>query len=412
MLCDDLEIASDGTVLKVNKNGCAKAKAGFEAATPAANPRIAGRDCSSAEAQRAVAEILKKANHPHLGGLGTDVNGMRACLALADRCGGVVDHNAGDGLQRNVNVLQQRGYFLTTLTEVRNRADLLILVGTDPGTTFPRFFERIVWTAHTLDEETAKHRAVYAIGPTTPTGAEAADGRKPTWLDCPKANLPEVVGVLRCLLNGTRVEAQDICGIPIAALRALAERIKAARFVTFVWAPPELDIPGADLAITAITDILRDLNRTTRASGLVMGGSDGGLTALNVTCWQTGYPLRVSFAKGWPEYSPDLFSCRRLLAAKAVDALLWIWSFPSAIKPPAHDLPHVVLGLPGMALDREPEVFIPVGTPGRDHEGRIIRADSVVTLRVRQVRDAGLPSVATVVGGIEAEYVKITQGVG
>ena len=48
-------------------------------------------------------------------------------------------------------------------------------------------------------------------------------------------------------------------------------------------------------------------------------------------------------------------------------------------------------------FDREPDVFIPVGTPGIDHAGTVFRIDSIVSLPLGALRVATLPSVAEAV---------------
>jgi formylmethanofuran dehydrogenase subunit B len=47
-------------------------------------------------------------------------------------------------------------------------------------------------------------------------------------------------------------------------------------------------------------------------------------------------------------------------------------------------------------------VFIPVGTPGVDHAGRMIRVDNVVSLPLKNLGRAELPSAADVTAAIEA----------
>ena len=50
-----------------------------------------GKPASLEEAIRAAADLIREARLL-FGGLATDVDGMRAAMALADRAGGVVDH--------------------------------------------------------------------------------------------------------------------------------------------------------------------------------------------------------------------------------------------------------------------------------------------------------------------------------
>jgi formylmethanofuran dehydrogenase subunit B len=65
-------------------------------------------------------------------------------------------------------------------------------------------------------------------------------------------------------------------------------------------------------------------------------------------------------------------------------------------------LPTIALLRPGNTVPRAVDVLIPVGTPGLDHDGAVYRTDSVVSLPVRRLREAGLPSAADVLRGIAA----------
>ena len=62
-----------------------------------------------------------------------------------------------------------------------------------------------------------------------------------------------------------------------------------------------------------------------------------------------------------------------------------------------------MLGTPGLKLASEPAVFIPVGTPGVDHAGRLIRVDNVVSLPLKDLGRADLPPAADVLSAIEAQ---------
>jgi formylmethanofuran dehydrogenase subunit B len=122
MACDDLDIGPSSTgSLKVLKNGCAKASAGFERALIEPSPQVDGKDVSLDEAVAAAAKLIRESRLPVFGGLGTDVDGMRAVMTLAERSGGVVDHALSGDAYRNLRVYQSSGYLTTSLTEARNR---------------------------------------------------------------------------------------------------------------------------------------------------------------------------------------------------------------------------------------------------------------------------------------------------
>ncbi len=163
----------------------------------------------------------------------------------------------------------------------------------------------------------------------------------------------------------------------------------------------------AELTVQMICELIKDINRQNiRCSGLPLGGKEGDQTANQVCGWQTGYPARVSFNRGFPEYDPYLYDTNTMFENGEVDGLLWIQSFNAAAVPPTGGrIPTVVIGRSGMIFDNEPEVYIPVGTPGIDHAGHTYRMDNVVAIRLKKLRDSGLPTTAEVLTAIEQAMV-------
>ena len=94
-------------------------------------------------------------------------------------------------------------------------------------------------------------------------------------------------------------------------------------------------------------------------------------------------------------------SWRRLLDSGEADAVLWVSAFKGGSLPFETKIPTIVLGAPGTAFSREPEVFIPVGTPGVDHAGHVIRSDAVTSLPLHQLRPSELPRAADVLRAID-----------
>ena len=399
--CDDLTVEGVGARLKVTSTDCPKAAAGFATEPVRVAPTVAGRPATLDAAITAAAEILRGARAPLYAGLACDVAGMRAVIALAERTGGIVDHLHGDGLMRNILALQDSGWIMTTLAEVRNRADLILFVGTDAN-AYPRFYERCVWNDRSLFGMDCGKRELVFVGAALDTRAGIApNGRRPTHIRCEQRRLGEVIGALRALAAGRRLEANSVAGVERRVLGQLVERLRAARYGVVVWAPAELAYPHAELTIESVCALVRTLNETTRFGGLALGGDDGGMTAINVCAWQTGYPIRVGFGPGYPVYEPALHATARLLAEGAVDRMLWIAALSPKHRPPATRVPLVVLGHPRLRLPRAPAVFIPVATPGLDHAGQVFRCDTVVALPLAKLRASPLPDAATVVQAID-----------
>ena len=59
-----------------------------------------------------------------IAGLGTDVAGARAAIALAERIGAAIDHMHSGALLRDLDVMRASGVMLTTPGETRVRADV------------------------------------------------------------------------------------------------------------------------------------------------------------------------------------------------------------------------------------------------------------------------------------------------
>jgi formylmethanofuran dehydrogenase subunit B len=403
LLCDDLVVNATGNRLAVRANGCALAVPAFERVVPdGASARIAGRAVTLTEAAAEAARLLREAHQPLIGGLATDVQGARAAGRLADRCGGVLDHMNSAAALRNTLVLQDGGWITTTLSEVRNRADLLLAVGTDIVGRFPRFFERVIANRETLFGGERRCHVVF-LGRGLPKGV-AVPGVTSDIIECDVPRLHEAFGILRMLLAGRSVTATEAAGAPLAVWQALATRMQAARYGVAAWAAVEFDFPHAELTVQALCELIKDLNHQTRFVGLPLGGSDGDLTADSVHLWQTGFGSRTSFGQGQPDHDSYHYSTARLLQDGGADVLVWISSFNEARIPPATAVPTVLLGRPGMVGEQQAAVFIPVGTPGLDHAGLMFRADRVVALPLQRLRKSALPSVADVIAAIEAAF--------
>lgn len=404
LLCDDIEIRRDAAnQVKVNKNACQKSIQFFERSPQSATPRIKGQSVSLAEAVKRAAELLKTANQPLFAGLGTEVQGMRSVLSLADKVGATLDHMNNYSSLRNTLVVQNSGWQVTTLTEVRNRVDLLVVVGTDIVSHNPRFFERNIWNKESMfGQDTASREVVYLGGQNINTQAGVSpNGKQPTVLPCDLNRLPEVVATINAIVSGKKLAVTEVAGIKLTDLENLAEKLKAAKYSVVTWVSSDLNITHAELTVQSITELVIKLNAKTRSSGLPLGGSEGDYSVNQASTWTSGYPTRNRFTRKHPEYDPYQFSSDKMLANGEADALLWISSFNPDKTPPAVNIPTIVIGHANMVA-KDADVFIPVGTPGIDHKGTMFRIDSSVSLPLSQLRSSELPSLSEVIAAIEA----------
>lgn len=400
---DDLSVQVDGMNLKVTENGCKVNTPAFEQAIGDLNPRTRGKETSFQQAIAHAASLLSDAKQPAIGGCATDVNGMRALLSLADCTGAVVDNMSFNAARNNFLAVQDSGWMNTTLAEVKNRCDVLLVVGFDLETAVPRFFEKYLWNEAMFLENASQREVIYLGKAPSGNASTSPTGQTATVFPCDVAALPEVVAVLRALVKGMPIRAESAGGIAIADLQAIADKLKAAKYGVVTWAAGALGINShAELIVQTVSETVKDINKSgTRCSGLPLLGKEGDLTANQVCGWTTGYPARVRFARGFPEYDPYLYDSKTMLANGEADVLVWVQAFNINAVPPVTDVPTIVIGRSGMVFEKEPDVFIPVGTPGIDHVGHAYRTDNVVAIRLKKLRDSGLPSTAEALIAIE-----------
>ena len=388
LLCDDIQLATENDHLKlVSPNNCAKSMAFFSQKLSQTSPQIAGKTATLQQAISHAASLLKASKNPLFAGLSTDVQGFRAVYHLAQKTNGNLQHMNSQSTARNMAVLQSTGWQTTTLTEVKNRADVIVCIGTDVVTHNARFFERFVWLNSENSDAMftdAKSRQIIYIGEKLNTQAGIApDGRQPTSINCSNADLPEILAVLRALIAGKTLKIQAVAGIAIDELIAVAATLKQAKYAVLAWVAKDLDFAHAELTIQSITETVALLNtQSSRAAGLSLGGSDGDTSANNANTWLTGYSLNNN--------------------QNAHDAVVWVNSFSPEKLPNKIDKPLIVLGNANSQLAQIPDVFIPIATPGLDCSGTQFRVDSAVILPLKKVRENNLPTLNDVVRQIEA----------
>lgn len=375
LLCDDICIKG-----ATAHNACAKGIAFFSQAIANPQPLLAGKPATQEEAIHRAAEILKQSQRLVIAGLSTDIQGMRALTPLAIKLKTDLQHMNHASLQRNMQAMQSAGWFTTTLSEVKNRADVIVCIGTDIVTHNPRFFERFVWVKDAMFTDPNARKIVYLGGEKPDT----THGREGAWILPSKAvDLPDILAALNALLLNKPLKADSVVGIAMADLQKLAETLKQAKYAVLAWAAKDLDFPHASLAVQQISSIVGTLNLTTRAAGLPLGGSDGDYSINNVHAWQTGKVL------------PDLQDAKP-------DAQIWVNSYNADAPPSFCHTPTIVLGNANIPWGGHADVFIPIATPGLDCSGTMMRVDSSISLPLKQVRESGLPTLTDVVRKLEA----------
>jgi formylmethanofuran dehydrogenase subunit B len=319
-------------------------------------------DGSPATIEAAVAEaarVLGASRLPVIAGMGTDIGGARAAIALAERLGGVIDHMHSDTLLRDLDVMREAGMMVTTVNEARLRADTLLVVGSGP------------FAQPALAQQLLEQPAAREIGDTKRRVFWLCPGRGHARLSPADADirtvgrgaqeLPALLAALRARLAG---RALNHAPVATKTLDALAADLQAARFGVAVWSAAELDA----LVIEMLCGLVDDLNARTRFSGLAVSPPDNAAGVLQACGWATGLPMRTGFGRGRREHDPWRFDAARLVASREADCVLWIAAY-GGMAPPWHaDVPMIAMTAKDTHFRASPRVHIEVGRPGVDHD--------------------------------------------
>jgi formylmethanofuran dehydrogenase subunit B len=314
----------------------------------------AALDAAIAEAGKLIAASRRVL----IAGLGTDVAGARAAIALAQRTGAIVDHMNSEGVLRNLDVMRSSGVMMTTPTECHMRADTLLLAGPIRGAARDQFLPHVIGGDRATDAQLRRivwlcpGRELLALAKTiaaTPIGREQDD-------------LPGLLAALRAYVAGRP------CGkarVSAKLLGQVSATLKQARFGTAIWSGAELD----PLVIEMLCGLVGDLNATTRFSGLPLAPEANAIGVLHVCGWMTGFPMRTGFGREFAQHDPWLFDGRRLVAGGEVDCIVWISAYGNEAPPWRKALPTIALTAQDTAFRAPAHVRITVGRPGIDHAG-------------------------------------------
>lgn len=378
LLCDDINVSDPST------NTCAKSVSFFSQPSTEASPTIAGKAVSLDEAVAKAASILKAAQHPIFAGLSTDLSGFRAAFNSAQLVKAPMMHMNAESTWRNTKVLQSKGWQTTTLMEVKNRADVIVCIGTDVVSHNTRFFERNVWNKEALFTDPQARDIIYLGGEGLDTShGVSPNGKQPTVLPSPTEALPEITAALRAMIQGKTLNTESIAGIAVKDLETVVKQLKEASYAVLIWVAKDFSFAHAELTIENITESVVTLNKESRAMGLALGGSDGDTT--------------VNYAHTWlSALAPEEHDLTQH------DAVVWVNSFSPEKPLPTTDAPLVVFGNSQTQFATPPAVFIPVATPALDCAGTLFRVDSSIVLPLKQTRESALPTLATVMNKMDA----------
>jgi formylmethanofuran dehydrogenase subunit B len=321
---------------------------------------IAGKPATLETAIAEAAALLSASRQALIAGLGTDVAGARAAVALAKRTGAVIDHMHSNALLRDLDVIRSSGVMLTTPTETYVRADTLILVGPMLEAGETELLQRLFGELRNRQGQSGVERRIFWLCPGAEQAKHTLSAVSTTTIGKELKELPALAAALRARMAG---RATGEAPVAPSTLDEVLTALKASRFGVAIWQPETLD----ELTIEMVCGLVNDLNATTRFSTLPLPSADNAIGVLQTCGWMTGMPMRTGFGRGNPEHDPWRFDGARLVESGETDCVVWISAY-RAQAPHWRDSPPII-ALTGRdaGFRTPPLIHIEVGRPGIDH---------------------------------------------
>jgi formylmethanofuran dehydrogenase subunit B len=398
-VCDDIGVTVENERITQTKNACVLGKAWFLShGEPSDLPvvRIEGQPATLDQGIEAAARHLAKARYPFIYGLSsTSCEAQRKAVALAEVLGGCIDCCTSVCHGPSGMALQGVGEPTCTLGEVKNRADLVVYWGSNPGESHPRHMVRYAVTPKGMFiPEGRKGRTVVLVDVRKTASARAAD----IFLQIRPGKDFEALWALQALANGQKLDkaAVEEIGLTLDQLTDLADRMMHCKFGVLFVGQGLTQTRGKHFNTSAAFLLVRALNRHAKFALMPMRGH-GNVTGIdNVLAWQTGYPFGVNFSLGYPRFNPGEYTVVDVFSRGEADAALVVAADPVASLP--GKAARRMAEIPTIALDtHESEttkiariVFI-TATAGIHVEGTIYRMDSI-PIHMRKVLASRYPS--------------------
>ena len=394
LLCDDITVRADLANCSVEANGCKLAESRYSTIVKPRHDKcyLYGNPVDRTEAIQTATEMISKSRALVIAGMLTDVAGTRAALKLAERKSAVIMQFDGTRNRLQTSRVQRSGGYFTTLAEIKNRADLIIMFGRGPVFACPRILD-LLRPQHSKSDSSSRKVSFVSVGT---TNRDDSTFMGLTSFECNPEQYGMLADAIRFRVQNKRHNS-NLGFISDEQIGRLTGMITKANYPVLVWSESDFEFALGDLAIDSINQLIETLNIEKRCAGLVVSGSASSPTVNQVATWQFGKPTPLSFRSGKPNYFPEYHSFDSLEKRHDVDLVLWVGGLDEDRQIPESTADTIVIS---HSKPTNSQLFIPIGVPGIHHDAHLFRTDRVVAMHVRHIIPSLLPSGAEVLTSI------------
>ncbi len=398
-LCDDIELVIENGHIVGTKNACRIGNAKFmhfEGAVRYTEPlmrenkRDEFKKTDYETAIEETARLLVESKFPLIYGFSaTECHAQVYGLELAEKLKCIVSNTAEVCHGPSVWGLQDVGYPICTLGEVKNRADVIIFWGSNPMHAHPRHMSRYsVFARGFFRERGRSDRTLIVVDPRKTDTAKLAD----IHLQVEPHKDYELISAMRAVLKGFELEVDEVAGIPSETIYEAVDICKNAQFGELFFSMGVTMSRGKHRNIDNAIELVIDLNAYTKFGLMPMRGHYN-VNGFNQACtWITGYPLCVDYSRGYPRYNPGDTSVTDSLMRENSDMMLNIASDPGSHFPQKAvnhmaKIPLVCIDPHQTSTTELANIIIPPAIAGVEVEGTAYRMDGV-PIELKKIIDA------------------------
>ena len=380
--CDDLNIDVHDNKLEVKNDLLPDCKKRFEQFNYNKNsnvdPKIKGKTVRHEDSIKKCKELVKLSKEIIISNSSADVNVVRELLYSSSRMNAILDHVNSDIFLKNMSLFQRKGYISTTLSEIKNKSDVIILFSNNILANYPRIIDRVLAVKNSFSTSNAKKK-IFIIGNRKNNIKHRVKDDRICYVDFNNKKIPELLESLKLNKNDINLKSSDF--------KILAPAVNKSKYLSIIWSTSEyIRYEFCQKIINSISQYVLDRNKSNRAACLALSGNEGDVSSSQTTGWFTGFPVRVKFTGKYFEYDRDVYRSQALIKSGDSDLVIHINSFSNKLIQINKKVKNIVIGHPLTKYNYEPDVFIPCGVPGIDYQGLIFRTDNVVTLPLSSIR--------------------------
>lgn len=328
----------------------------------------------------AAAELIADSIRPLFYGWSeTSIECMKKGLELTEYIGAVIDSQATICHGPTVQAVQNAGYVLSTLGEVKNRADMVVYSGSNPMNAHPRHLSR--YTAFPRGYFRRRGRFDRTLVTWDPKYSDTAK-MSDTWIPFEENGDYEFVNAIRTVLKGKKLKKEVIAGIGRDEIYDLTESMTKTQFGVLFFGLGLTHTLSKQRNIDIAIQLIQDLNKYTKWVLLPMRGHFN-VNGFNIfLVYEMGFPYGVDFCRGYPRYMIGETTTIDLLNRKEPDVFMVIAADPGAHFPAgalAHlaDIPVIQIDIHWGPSTELADIVLPGTFVGVETEGTSYRMDSV-----------------------------------